>query len=149
MEIMRKLIAATAALALAMPVAMVPTAPAQAQSHYKGKSSKSRTYYKKCRRSSGTAGLVGGAAVGVLAGPAIIGHGLLGAAVTLCEGRDTSGSVSAQVGRVHLRADFRAGTPKACFNHVQVLADEMQEQTHGAAGARIVLPWVDFLTQGL
>jgi hypothetical protein len=81
MEIMRKLIAATAALALAMPVAMVPTAPAQAQSHYKGKSSKSRTYYKKCRRSSGTAGLVGGAAVGVLAGPAIIGHGLLGAAV--------------------------------------------------------------------
>ena len=55
MEIMRKLIAATAALALAMPVAVIPTAPAQAQSHYKGKSSKSRTYYKKCRRSSGTA----------------------------------------------------------------------------------------------
>lgn len=81
MEIMRKLIAAAAALALAMPVAVVPTAPAQAQSHYKGKSSKSRTYYKKCRRSTGTAGLVGGAAVGVLAGPAIIGHGLLGAAV--------------------------------------------------------------------
>ncbi|MDF2385535.1 hypothetical protein JMG10_28980 [Nostoc ellipsosporum NOK] len=81
MEIMRKLIAAAAALALAMPVAVIPTAPAQAQSHYKGKSSKSRTYYKKCRRSTGTAGLVGGAAVGVLAGPAIIGHGLLGAAV--------------------------------------------------------------------
>jgi len=78
---MRKLIAAAAALALAMPVAAVPTAPAYAQSHYKGKSSKSRVYYKKCRRSPGHAGLIGGAAVGALAGPAIIGHGLLGAAV--------------------------------------------------------------------
>ena len=80
MEIMRKLIAAAAALALAMPVAM-PIEAAQAQSHYKGKSTKSRAYYKKCRRSPGHAGLIGGAAVGVLAGPPIIGHGLLGAAV--------------------------------------------------------------------
>ena len=52
MEIMRKLIAAAAALALAMPVAM-PIEAAQAQSHYKGKSTKGRTYYKKCRRSPG------------------------------------------------------------------------------------------------
>lgn len=76
---MRKIIAAAAAFALAMPV-MVPMQAAQAQTHYKGKSSKSRTYYKKCRRSKGTAGLIAGGAVGVLAGPAIIGHGLLGAA---------------------------------------------------------------------
>ncbi|MEP9358267.1 hypothetical protein [Sphingomonas sp. KR3-1] len=77
---MRKMIAAVAALSLAMPVAFeIPAA--QAQSHYKGKSYKSRAYYKKCRHSPGNAGLIGGAAVGVLAGPAIIGHGLLGAAV--------------------------------------------------------------------
>jgi hypothetical protein len=78
---MRKMIATLSAFALAMPVAAVPIAPASAQSHYKGKSTKSRAYYKKCRRSPGHAGLIGGAAVGVLAGPAIIGHGLLGAAV--------------------------------------------------------------------
>lgn len=77
---MRKIIAALSAFALAMPVAAVPMEPAYAQSHYKGKSSKSRAYYKKCRRSKGTAGLVAGGVVGVLAGPAIIGHGLLGAA---------------------------------------------------------------------
>jgi hypothetical protein len=78
---MRKMIAAVAALSLAMPVAFeIPAAQAQSH-HYKGKSTKSRAYYKKCRHSPGTAGLIGGAAVGVLAGPAIIGHGLLGAAV--------------------------------------------------------------------
>ena len=39
---MRKMIAALSALALAMPVAAVPMEPAHAQSHYQGKSSKSR-----------------------------------------------------------------------------------------------------------
>lgn len=79
---MRKTIAALGAFALALPVA-APIAPANAQSRYEGHStSHSRTHYvKKCRRSKGTAGLIAGGVIGAVAGPAIIGHGLLGAAV--------------------------------------------------------------------
>lgn len=82
---MRKIIATLSAVALALPTTViVPFAPAQAQTrahqsskHYKAKSTRR---YKKCRRSRGTAGLIAGGVVGVIAGPAIIGHGLLGAA---------------------------------------------------------------------
>jgi len=77
---MRKIITALGAFALALPVAM-PVGPAEAQSHYRGKTHRAHTYYKSCRHSRGTAGLIAGGVVGVLAGPAIIGHGLLGAAV--------------------------------------------------------------------
>lgn len=78
---MRTTIAALSAFALILPVA-VPVAPASAQTRYEGKSHSSRgyRYVKKCRRSKGHAGLIAGGVVGALAGPAIIGHGLLGAA---------------------------------------------------------------------
>lgn len=75
---MRRMIAALSAFALAMPVTAV-FEPAQAQSHYSGKSSKRTRYVKVCRRSKGSAGLIAGGVVGALAGPAIVGHGLLGA----------------------------------------------------------------------
>lgn len=82
---MRKIIATLSAVALAFPATMaVPAGAAQAQTrthqsskHYKAKSTR---HYKKCRRSKGTAGLIAGGVIGVVAGPAIIGHGLLGAA---------------------------------------------------------------------
>jgi hypothetical protein len=77
---MRTMIAALSAFALVVPAAM-PIDAAQAQSRYKGKSHKSRAYYKKCRRSPGTAGLIAGGVAGVVAGPAIIGGGLVGAVV--------------------------------------------------------------------
>jgi hypothetical protein len=38
-------------------------------------------HYQRCRYSKGHTGLFAGAALGAIAGPAIIGHGLLGAAV--------------------------------------------------------------------
>jgi hypothetical protein len=54
----------------ALPLAPIEAAP------------KSRTvhHYKKCRYSKGHTGLIAGAVVGAVAGPAILGHGLLGAA---------------------------------------------------------------------
>ncbi|WP_010544414.1 hypothetical protein [Sphingomonas elodea] len=77
---MRKTIAAFAAFALVMPVAM-PISVASAQSRYEGKSKSSRyRYVKKCRRSKGEAGLIAGGVAGALAGPSVVGGGLLGAA---------------------------------------------------------------------
>ena len=78
---MRKTIAALAAFALVMPVAM-PISVASAQSRYEGKSKSSRNYryVKRCRKSKGEAGLIAGGVAGAVAGPAIIGGGLLGAA---------------------------------------------------------------------
>jgi len=78
---MRKLIATLSAFALAVPAtAAFPIDSAQAQSRtYKSKSKHSKArYYKKCRRSKGTTGLVVGGVAGAVAGPAIIGGGLLG-----------------------------------------------------------------------
>ncbi|WP_084582583.1 hypothetical protein [Sphingomonas azotifigens] len=76
---MRKTIAAFTAFALVMPVAM-PITTASAQTRYEGKSSRGYRYVKKCRRSKGEAGLIAGGVAGAVAGPAIIGGGLLGAA---------------------------------------------------------------------
>lgn len=80
---MRKFIAVLSAAALAIPTTAMPLGAAEAQArtyqtgkHYKSKSTR---HYQKCRRSKGTAGLIAGGVVGVVAGPAIIGHGLLGA----------------------------------------------------------------------
>ncbi|MET0310037.1 MAG: hypothetical protein ABW023_15125 [Sphingomonas sp.] len=79
---MRKIIATLSAFALAIPTTVVPMGAAEAQTrtqskHYKAKSTR---HYQKCRRSKGTTGLIAGGVLGVVAGPAIIGHGLLGAA---------------------------------------------------------------------
>lgn len=76
---MRKTIAALTALALAMPVAM-PIGVASAQSRYEGKSSRNYRVVKRCRKSKGEAGLIAGGVAGALAGPSVVGGGLLGAA---------------------------------------------------------------------
>lgn len=78
---MRKTIAALSAFALVMPVAM-PITAASAQSRYEGKSKSSRNYryVKKCRKSKGHTGLIAGGVAGALAGPSVVGGGLLGAA---------------------------------------------------------------------
>lgn len=76
---MRKTIAALSALALVMPVAM-PITAASAQSRYEGKSSRGYRYVKKCRKSKGHTGLIAGGVAGALAGPSVVGGGLLGAA---------------------------------------------------------------------
>lgn len=68
-----------AAVALAATTATSFSVPAEARHrhHYYG-----RTYYrhKVCRYSRGSTGLLAGGVVGAVAGPGIIGHGLLGAA---------------------------------------------------------------------
>jgi hypothetical protein len=73
------------ALALAGTVVPTVTAPADAAvRHHRHHHYYSRAYYyhhKYCRYSSGTTGLVAGGVAGAVAGPSIIGHGLLGAAV--------------------------------------------------------------------
>lgn len=81
---MRKFIAVLSAAALAIPTAAVPLSAADAQTrthhsskHYKSKNTR---HYQKCRHSKGTTGLIAGGVIGAVAGPAIIGHGLLGAA---------------------------------------------------------------------
>jgi len=79
---MRKIIATLGAFALILPTTVVPMSSAQAQtrSHSKHYKAKNTRHYQKCRRSKGTTGLIAGGVIGAVAGPAIIGHGLLGAA---------------------------------------------------------------------
>lgn len=78
---MRKTIAALAAFALITPMAM-PIGAASAQTRYEGKSKSSRNYryVKQCRKSKGHTGLIAGGVAGALAGPSVVGGGLLGAA---------------------------------------------------------------------
>lgn len=70
----------TTAIALAATTATSVAVPAEASTrrhHYYG-----RTYYrhKVCRYSRGSTGLIAGGVAGAVAGPGLIGHGLLGAA---------------------------------------------------------------------
>lgn len=78
---MNKLSKITTALALAATTATSVAVPAEAATrhrhHYYGRT----TYrHKVCRYSRGSTGLIAGGVVGAVAGPGIIGHGLLGAA---------------------------------------------------------------------
>ncbi|RYY32353.1 MAG: hypothetical protein EOP59_19295 [Sphingomonadales bacterium] len=82
---MRKMLFTLAAFAIAVPVGVsLPTDSAQAQSrssrYYAGTNYSKARYIKKCRRSSGTTGLIAGGVAGAIAGPAIVGGGLLGTA---------------------------------------------------------------------
>ncbi|MES2289723.1 MAG: hypothetical protein V4530_08290 [Pseudomonadota bacterium] len=74
---MRKFLLSFAAVSLVVPAAVTfPTSGAEAQTRtYKGKS---KRYYKKCRYSSGTTGLVAGGVGGAVLGDAVIGGGIAG-----------------------------------------------------------------------
>lgn len=75
---MRQVLLSLAALSLAVPVSfVVPAGKAEARrTHsYRGRSA---TYYRGCRHSAGTTGLVAGGVGGALVGQSILGHGLLG-----------------------------------------------------------------------
>ena len=77
---MRNLLLAIAATSLAIPVSFaMPGGSTSAEArtrHYN-----SRAYYRSCRHSSGTTGLVAGGVAGAVIGSKVIGGGLLGAAV--------------------------------------------------------------------
>lgn len=83
---MKKIIFAVAAFAVAVPAAVVlPVGTAEAQSrndsrYYKGTNYSKARYIKKCRKSDGTTGLVGGGVAGAVLGSEVIGGGLAGVA---------------------------------------------------------------------
>jgi hypothetical protein len=79
-------LAASAASSIAVPAA----ASARQRHHYYG-----RTAYrhKVCRRSPATTGTVVGGVAGAVAGPSIVGHGLLGAAVGAVGGAVAGGAI--------------------------------------------------------
>ncbi len=86
---MRTMLSIITAAALLAPAFVVPTAPAQARSEWRGKDG--RVY---CRKSNGTVGLVVGAAGGALLGRAVDTRGerttgtILGAAGGALLGRE-------------------------------------------------------------
>jgi len=80
---MRKTILTLAAFAVAVPVGValpLDSASAQSSRYYKGTNYSKARYVQKCRRSSGTTGLVGGGVAGAVVGNQVIGGGLLGTA---------------------------------------------------------------------
>ena len=89
---MRKLMLATAALALAVPA--IPTAAVAHDGYYKGKTWRDSQGRLRCKRPNGTTGLIVGAAGGALAGRAIDTKGeratgmILGAAAGALLGRE-------------------------------------------------------------
>jgi uncharacterized protein YcfJ len=89
MKKITKIIGATAVAAVAATSFEAP-ADARHRHHYYG-----RTYYahKVCRRSSATTGTVVGGVAGAVAGPSIIGHGLLGAAAGAVGGAVAGGAI--------------------------------------------------------
>lgn len=89
---MRMLSKLTVGAALALTAASTISVPAEARHrhHYYG-----RTAYrhKICRRSSATTGTVVGGVAGAVAGPSIIGHGLLGVAAGAVGGAVAGGAI--------------------------------------------------------
>jgi alanine dehydrogenase len=78
---MRRLSKAMTAAALAATTATSLAVPADAATrhhrhHYYGRTA---YHYRYCRRSNGGTGLIVGGVAGAVAGPSIIGHGVLGA----------------------------------------------------------------------
>lgn len=105
---MRTLLLALGAAAMAVPLSaplpVVGAAKADARTrHYH-----SRAYYRSCRHSSGTAGLIAGGAVGAVVGSSVIGHGLLGPAAGAVGG--------AFAGRA---VDRTISAPKRCRNYAR------------------------------
>jgi hypothetical protein len=103
---MRTLSKITALTALAAATATSIAVPADARTrhhshHYYGRTA---YHYRACRHSPGSTGLIVGGVAGAVAGPSIIGHGLLGAA---------AGAVG---GAVAGRAIDRTATaPRRCY----------------------------------
>src|SRR6478672_3554182 len=74
-----KIITMSALAAMAATSVAVPAdARTRHHHHYYGKTA---YHYRTCRHSSGGTGLIVGGVAGAVAGPSIIGHGLLGGAV--------------------------------------------------------------------
>jgi hypothetical protein len=79
--LMRHFSKITTAVALAVSTATAISIPAPADARHRHHYySRTHYYYRYCRRSSGTTGLVAGGVAGALVGRSVLGHGLLGTA---------------------------------------------------------------------
>lgn len=85
----------TMATALAVTTASSIAIPADAATRHHRHHYYGRTAYrhKVCRRSPATTGTVVGGVAGAVAGPSIVGHGLLGAAVGAVGGAVAGGAI--------------------------------------------------------
>ena len=103
MKILTKIIMATALVGTSVTAFEVPADARTRHHRYYG-----RTYYrhKVCRRSSATTGTVVGGVAGAVAGPSIIGHGLLGAAAGAVGGAVAGGAIDRSL-TAHRRCYYR------------------------------------------
>ena len=79
MRTFTKIIAAASVISSSM-VAVSTPADARVRHHRHHYYSRTAYHYRYCRYSPGSTGLIAGGVAGAVAGPSIIGHGLLGAA---------------------------------------------------------------------
>jgi uncharacterized protein YcfJ len=77
---MRTLLLALGAAAMAVPLSAPLPVVGAAQADARTKRYHSRAYYRSCRHSSGTTGLIAGGATGAVVGSKVIGGGILGTA---------------------------------------------------------------------
>ncbi|MFM5918607.1 MAG: hypothetical protein ACKOOL_13890 [Novosphingobium sp.] len=77
---MRTFLLALGAAAMAVPISAPLPVVGAAQADAKTKRYKSRAYYRSCRYSHGTTGLIAGGATGAVVGSKVIGGGIVGTA---------------------------------------------------------------------
>ena len=93
-----KIIAMSALAAMTATSVAVPADARTRHHHYYGKTA---YHYRTCRHSSGGTGLVVGGVAGAVAGPSIIGHGLLGAAAGAVGGAVAGRAIDRTVSAPH------------------------------------------------
>ena len=77
---MRTLLLALGAAAMAVPFSSPLPVVGASSAEARTKTYRSRAYYRSCRHSSGTTGLIAGGATGAVVGSKVIGGGILGVA---------------------------------------------------------------------
>ena len=77
---MRTMLLALGAAAMAIPFSAPLPVVGAAKAEAHAKRYHSRAYYRSCRHSSGTTGLIAGGATGAVVGSKVIGGGILGTA---------------------------------------------------------------------
>lgn len=103
---MRTLLLALGAAAMAIPLSAILPVVGAAKADARTRHYHSRAYYRSCRHSSGTTGLIAGGATGAVVGSSVIGHGVVGPAAGAVGG--------ALAGRA---VDRTISAPKRCRNY--------------------------------
>jgi outer membrane lipoprotein SlyB len=93
MRILSKIMTTAALAATTATSVAIPTMPANAATHHHHYYGHTTYRHKVCRRSSASTGTIVGGVAGAVAGPGIIGHGLLGAAAGAVGGAVAGGAI--------------------------------------------------------